>query len=198
LGARGQGANSLTYELPDLTEFQRQLDDPNADMKDLHHQLTRLMGATSLILLQESCAKAPSFNRAQTGSRAVEALRALFTTLQEREKNLYKDRLDFDNPRFQFFVDSLWDLIEEILGDCGLTPDQVNNVFLLLQSRLPAWEDRTKKYCNSVSFNAAKHGTGADRASEAKLMNAKRESNLAGKTVPGVIVPPPPTAEDHA
>ncbi len=197
-GAR-PALNDLKYELPDLTAFQNLIDDPNTDIKDLHHHLTRLMGVTSIMLLQEACSKAPSFNRAQTGSRAVEALRALFTTIQEREKNLYKDRLDFDNPRFQYFVDSLWDLIEEILKDCGLHADQVNNFFLLLQSRLPAWEEKTKKTVNSVSFNASKHGDGADRSEEATLINAKR-SKGAKKiiTIDAFEIPKPPTPDDHA
>ena len=188
------------YALPDIAGFQALLDDPNADIKDIHAQLTRMMGVMSLILMQEAAAKAPSFNRAQTGSRAVEALRALSMTLQEREKSLYKDRLDFDSPRLQSFIDALWDLIENVMKDCGFTADQINNFFLVLQSRLPAFEEREKRFVNSVSFNASRHGAGVERAEDASLMNKKRERSIKKEDIDGVLIsiPPLPTAEDHA
>ena len=186
--------------MPDIAGFQALLDDPNADIKDIHAQLTRMMGVMSLILMQEAAAKAPSFNRAQTGSRAVEALRALSMTLQEREKSLYKDRLDFDSPRLQSFIDALWDLIENVMKDCGFTADQINNFFLVLQSRLPAFEEREKRFVNSVSFNASRHGAGVERAEDASLMNKKRERSIKKEDIDGVLIsiPPLPTAEDHA
>lgn len=189
------------YTLPDMAGFQRMLDDPSTDIKDLHAQLTRMMGIMSMILMQEAAAKAPSFNRAQTGSRAVEALRALSTTLQEREKSLYKDRLDFDSPRLQAFIDALWDLIEQVMKDCGFSPDQINNFFLVLQSRLPTFEDKQKKYVNSVSFNAAKHGSGIDRSDDATLMSQKRATIINHDIIDAetyIDMPPLPTYEDHA
>ena len=159
-----------------------------------------MMGVMALILMQEAAAKAPSFNRAQTGSRAVEALRALSMTLQEREKSLYKDRLDFDSPRLQAFIDALWDLIENVMKDCGFSEDQVNNFFLVLQSRLPAFEEKQKKFVNSVSFNASKHGAGIERSEDANLMNKKREKAIKHEDLEGVAIkiPPLPTADDHA
>jgi len=188
------------YALPDIIGFQKLLDDPNADIKDLHAQLTRMMGVMSLILMQEAAAKAPSFHRAQTGSRAVEALRALSMTLQEREKALYKDRLDFDSPRLQAFIDALWDLIETVMKDCGLGADQVNNFFLVLQSRLPSFEEKQKKYVNSISFNASKHGPGMERSEDADLMSSKRARGIETEDLDGVKlkIPLPPTAADHA
>ena len=187
------------YPIPDITAFSQLLDDPTADIKDLTHQLTRLMGTTAILLLQEAHTKAPSFNRAQTASRVVESLRALHMTLQEREKNLYKDRLDFDNPRLQFLIDGLWDLIETVMRDCKFTDDQINNFFLMLQSRLPAFEDDTKKRVNAVSFNASKHGSSTDRSEETGLISRKRDDSLSGKTIQGLVLPPsPPTADDHA
>jgi len=181
--------NSNTYKLPDIEGFRTLLDDPNVDTKDLNHQLVKMMGAVALILIQESVVKAPSFHRAQTGTRAVEALRALAMTLQEREKNLYKDRLDFDNPRFQYFVDALWDVIEETMKSAGFTQDMIDNFFLMLQSKLPSWEEKTLKTCNAVGFNSARHGVGADRSEDATLINAKREKTK---------MPKAPTPDDHA
>jgi hypothetical protein len=186
------------YPLPDVSEFTKLLDDPAADVKDLNHQLTRLMGQTAILLLQEAHTKAPSFNRAQTASRVVEALRSLHMTVQEREKNLYKDRLDFDNPRLQYLIDGLWDLIESVMRDCKFNDDQINNFFLMLQSRLPTFEEETKKKVNAVSFSATKYGAGAERSESATLVSKKRDKTLNGKTLKGVVLPPtPPTADDH-
>ena len=193
-GVLDSGAQALAYPLPDTAEFQKMLNDPNSDPKDLHHQLTRMIGYTSLLLFQEAHAKTPNFNRAQSGSRAVEALRSLFTTLQERDKNLYKDKLDFDNPRLQAFIDSLWDLIESVMLICEFDKEAINNFFLMLQSKLPDWEEETKKRVNAIGFNAAKHGPEAERSEDAKLISAKREKTTKESSV---TMPKPPTSSDN-
>jgi len=190
--------DGLKYPLPDIDAFAKLLEDPSADIKDLNHQMIRLMGTTAILLLQESHTQSPSFARSQTASRVVDALRSMHMTLQEREKNLYKDRLDFDNPRLQYLIDGLWDLIEVVMKECAFTEDQINNFFLMLQSKLPAFEEATKKKINSVSFNAAKHGPGAERTEDAALISKKRNDILSGKVIKDIPLPPPPTSEDHA
>lgn len=161
--ASGLGAPSGTppwmrYELPAVEELMDLLKDPaNADPKEVHNKILHFMGAISIVLMQESVSRSPSFNRAQTGSRAIDSLRAISQTMMEREKTLHKDRLDFDSPRFRFVIEAMWDLIEVVLKEIGMTEDQVNDFFTHLQSKLPDWEDKMRKYVNSMSFSAKAH-----------------------------------------
>jgi hypothetical protein len=132
----------------------------------------KLIGQVAIILIEESCQGHPSFTRAQTASRAVEGLRALAQTLQERQQSFYKDRLDFENPRFVYVISALFDLIEETLTDTGITEAQRNNFFIQLQARMLPWEEKMKKSVNSVSFNV-KARTQEKKPGQSQLLSDK-------------------------